>query len=119
MKSGHTQRSHSFARSSGGAAWPSSGTSMALVAAGAVAWMAARPQRRYVLDGRVVLITGGSRGLGLVLAREFVRQGALVALAARDADTLERARAEIAGRGARVLAVPADFRDRAQADALI
>jgi NAD(P)-dependent dehydrogenase (short-subunit alcohol dehydrogenase family) len=92
---------------------------MALVAAGAVAWMAARPQRRYVLDGRVVLITGGSRGLGLVLAREFVRQGALVALAARDADTLERARAEIAGRGARVLAVPADLRDRAQADALI
>jgi NAD(P)-dependent dehydrogenase (short-subunit alcohol dehydrogenase family) len=48
------------------------------------------------LAGRVVLITGGSRGLGLVLAREAAAQGARVAICARDPETLERARASLA-----------------------
>jgi NAD(P)-dependent dehydrogenase (short-subunit alcohol dehydrogenase family) len=92
----------------------------ALVVAGGLAWLAARRRRpRFDLTGRAVLITGGSRGLGLVLAREFARHGALLALAARDVGALERARDELTARGTRVLALPCDVRDRAQVDALV
>jgi NAD(P)-dependent dehydrogenase (short-subunit alcohol dehydrogenase family) len=56
-----------------------------------------RRRRRLELAGRVVLITGGSRGLGLQLAREFANQGAHLALLARDEDELERAAAELEG----------------------
>jgi NAD(P)-dependent dehydrogenase (short-subunit alcohol dehydrogenase family) len=51
-----------------------------------------RTMRRFDLKDRVVLITGGSRGLGLLLAREFCDRGACVAICARDATELERAR---------------------------
>src|SRR5690606_2429891 len=44
-------------------------------------------ESRYRLAGRVVLITGGSRGLGLLLAREFARHGACLALVARSGPT--------------------------------
>src|SRR5204862_1200816 len=54
-----------------------------------------RSRRRIDLAGRVVAITGGSRGLGLVLARELVARGAKVAICARDAGELERAKAEL------------------------
>ncbi len=87
-------------------------------AAGVGALIAARAVVRrwseYDLSGRVVLVTGGSRGLGLVMAREFAREGASVAICARDEAELERARADLKGRGARVLAVPCDLTDRAQ-----
>src|SRR5688572_30001582 len=65
--------------------------------------------------GKVVLITGGSRGLGLVLAREFTRLGARVAICARDELELERAREELSRRG-EVFAIPCDITDRAQAE---
>ena len=55
--------------------------------------------RTWDLAGRNVLVTGGSRGLGLVLARELVREGARVAICARDEDTLDRARAELQHEG--------------------
>ncbi|UOQ71322.1 SDR family NAD(P)-dependent oxidoreductase [Hymenobacter cellulosilyticus] len=76
-----------------------------LAAAGAGALMAAATlfvNRRgsYDLNGRVVLITGGSRGLGLVLARQAVVEGARVAICARDADELERARQDLRACGA-------------------
>ena len=58
-----------------------------------------RWSRRFDLRGRLTLITGGSRGLGLLLAREFAAAGARVALCARDADELERARRQLAGDG--------------------
>ncbi|WP_293914122.1 SDR family NAD(P)-dependent oxidoreductase [Deinococcus sp.] len=45
----------------------------------------------YSLAGKSVLITGGSRGLGLALAREFAHRGANLTLLARDAAELERA----------------------------
>ncbi|UYZ63781.1 SDR family NAD(P)-dependent oxidoreductase [Hymenobacter weizhouensis] len=63
----------------------------------------------YDLAGRVVLITGGSRGLGLVLARQAVAEGAKVAICARDADELERARQELTQDGAEVLALVRDL----------
>ncbi len=42
-----------------------------------------RRQRKIHLRGQVVVITGGSRGLGLVLARQLIARGARVAIAAR------------------------------------
>ena len=66
---------------------------LAVGAAGAALLMARsvwnRP--RYDFSGKSVLITGGSRGLGLILARQLVRNGARVTLIARDPAELERA----------------------------
>ena len=50
------------------------------------------------MDGRNALITGGSRGLGYAMALKFAEAGANVAIAARRADVLDEARAEIADR---------------------
>jgi NAD(P)-dependent dehydrogenase (short-subunit alcohol dehydrogenase family) len=79
--------------------------------------LAARRARRRRLDLRdaVALITGGSRGLGLELARELGRRGARVAICARDADTLERARRDLEERGAPTLALQCDVTDQEQA----
>ena len=61
-------------------------------AAGFVAVRAAvRARRRVELDGKVVLLTGGSRGLGLAMARQLVGAGARVALLARDQAELDEA----------------------------
>jgi NAD(P)-dependent dehydrogenase (short-subunit alcohol dehydrogenase family) len=49
------------------------------------------------LEGRTALITGGSQGLGLAIARAFVEAGAGVMICARDGELLEKARAELAG----------------------
>jgi NAD(P)-dependent dehydrogenase (short-subunit alcohol dehydrogenase family) len=84
---------------------------------GARALISAR--RSYDLRGRVVLITGGSRGLGLALAREFAGRGSRVAVCARDADELERARLDLEGRGAQVLALACDITDGARVDAVV
>jgi NAD(P)-dependent dehydrogenase (short-subunit alcohol dehydrogenase family) len=62
----------------------------------------------YELKDRVVLVTGGSRGLGLVLAREFAREGARIAICARDEAELERARLDLEKRGADVFAIKCD-----------
>jgi NAD(P)-dependent dehydrogenase (short-subunit alcohol dehydrogenase family) len=67
-----------------------------------------RARRLYDLHDRVVLVTGGSRGLGLVMAREFAARGARLVICARDAVELERARAELSNLGADVLAMTAD-----------
>lgn len=71
-------------------------------------------QRRRAIDlrGRSVLITGGSRGLGLLLAREFSRRGCRVAICARSEPELENARRDLAARGAEVLATVCDVSDR-------
>ena len=45
----------------------------------------------FSFNGKTVLITGGSRGLGLLLASEFARRGARVAISARDPEELQRA----------------------------
>src|SRR5437763_17083370 len=57
------------------------------------------------LRGQVVLITGGSRGLGLAIARELARKGSRLVLCARNADELERARQSVAELGAEVFAL--------------
>jgi NAD(P)-dependent dehydrogenase (short-subunit alcohol dehydrogenase family) len=78
-----------------------------------------RGRRRIDFDGRVVVITGGSRGLGLLLARQLADEGALVTIAARDEAELERAREDLVSRGARAHVVVCDVGLREQAERLV
>jgi NAD(P)-dependent dehydrogenase (short-subunit alcohol dehydrogenase family) len=93
------------------------------VAAGMAAALVGREllarQREADLRGQVALVTGSSRGLGFLLAREFGRAGCKLAICARDEDELERARADLAREGYEVLAVPCDVADRAQVERLV
>jgi NAD(P)-dependent dehydrogenase (short-subunit alcohol dehydrogenase family) len=73
-----------------------------------------RRRREADLHGQVALVTGGSRGLGYLLARDLLREGCRVAICARDEEELERARRDLDIGGAQVLAVPCDITDRAQ-----
>ena len=86
-------------------------------ALGIAAFAAARASRRrhaYDFANKSVVITGGSRGLGLVMARQLADEGARLTLLARDADELERAADDIRTRQpfADVLTVVADVRRR-------
>jgi NAD(P)-dependent dehydrogenase (short-subunit alcohol dehydrogenase family) len=69
---------------------------------------------RSFFKSRVALITGGSRGLGLEIARQVCKQGGRVAILARDADELARAKADLAARGGEVLTLQCDLLDAAQ-----
>jgi NAD(P)-dependent dehydrogenase (short-subunit alcohol dehydrogenase family) len=71
------------------------------------------------LNGRGALITGGSKGLGLAIARAFAGAGGKVAIVARDRDSLSRAEAEIraAAPGAEVAAISADIATAAGCEA--
>jgi NAD(P)-dependent dehydrogenase (short-subunit alcohol dehydrogenase family) len=73
----------------------------------------------FNFDGKAVLITGGSRGLGLVLARRLGRMGARIAILARDQEELRRARADLRERGTDVLAIQCDVRDSAQVEVAV
>jgi short-subunit dehydrogenase len=64
--------------------------------------------RRYDFRNRVVVITGGSRGLGLVIARQLAAEGALLAICARDEEEVNRAAADLRSRGARVFSYICD-----------
>ncbi len=85
------------------------------------AWITARVFRtaRYGLRDKVVLITGGSRGLGLVLARHICERGGNVALIARDRGELARAKADLSRRGGKALTVECDLLDRVQIQSAI
>jgi len=88
------------------------------VSYGLKSWL--RSKRRIDLAGRVVVITGGTTGLGLLLAKQAAERGAVLVLAARDTRDLEAAEAEVRSHGARdVLTVPTDVADADQAQALI
>lgn len=78
-----------------------------------LAYWGVRQVWRYSLAGKVVLISGGSRGLGLALARIFLRRGARVGLLGRDPEALERARQLLAGQGT-VFVRLCDIRDENQ-----
>jgi short-subunit dehydrogenase len=92
-----------------------------LAAALGTLWVARRLNAgsTYTLLGKNVLITGGSRGLGLALAREVVAQGARLAICGRDAASLERARDSLERVGAEVLAVACDVTDPASVENLL
>lgn len=99
------------------------GNKLLWLAAGAGVYMAARAvahSRRYFdLQGRSVLITGGSRGLGLVMARQLIQEGALLSICARDSEELERARLQLEALGGTVLALRCDVSDKEQVDQMI
>jgi NAD(P)-dependent dehydrogenase (short-subunit alcohol dehydrogenase family) len=85
-----------------------------------VATRLSRARHAISFEGRVVVITGGSRGLGLVMARRLVDEGARVVLLARDLAELERAKEELESRGrGEVMALRCDVRRRADVRAAI
>ncbi len=90
-------------------------------AAGLWGWRAWRKaQRRITLSGRVVVITGASSGHGLILARQAAEQGAHLVIAARSAEDLKKAEADLLAGGARsVFSVPTDVTSDDDAKALI
>jgi NAD(P)-dependent dehydrogenase (short-subunit alcohol dehydrogenase family) len=74
---------------------------------------------RWSLRGRVALVTGGGRGIGLGCAHALSQAGATVLLAARTAAELEAAAAAIEAAGGSARAHVADVTDEAQVDALV
>jgi 3-oxoacyl-[acyl-carrier protein] reductase len=71
------------------------------------------------LEGKVALVTGASRGIGLAIARSLGRMGAAVGVCARDAKRLETAANELQREGIRVHAVPADLTRPAEIASLV
>jgi acetoacetyl-CoA reductase len=95
---------------------------LGLVTGTAAAFIGGRLARsRHAIDfaGRSVVITGGSRGLGLVIARQLAAEGARLCLLARDAGELIRARDELDSLGADVMIVRCDIRRRADVRACV
>ena len=92
---------------------------LAAAGMGTVMGLRALIREKVSFEGRTVLLTGGSRGLGLVLARQFLREGARVILCAREEVELARARDELESAGGEVLALPCDVSDRVQVEALV
>lgn len=78
-----------------------------------------RMSKRIDLTGRVVLITGGSRGLGLIMAEEFGGRGARVAICGRDPVGVTRAEEHLRSKGIVTYAETTDVADRASAEAFV
>jgi short-subunit dehydrogenase len=74
---------------------------------------------RFSYRGKVALITGGSRGLGLVIARQLCEEGGKVVLLARNPNELARAKGDLEARGGEVLVIPCDLLDRSQIESSI
>lgn len=71
----------------------------------------------FSVAGKVALVTGGSRGIGFMIARGFVEAGAKVYISARKADACQAAAAELSKQG-ECIALPADVSTEAGARAL-
>ncbi|HKB23615.1 MAG TPA: 3-oxoacyl-[acyl-carrier-protein] reductase [Methylomirabilota bacterium] len=71
------------------------------------------------LDGKVAIVTGGSRGIGLAIAALLAEDGAAVVVSGRDADRLQRAVKDLEAQGRAALAVVADAASRAECDRLV
>jgi NAD(P)-dependent dehydrogenase (short-subunit alcohol dehydrogenase family) len=91
----------------------------ALVAGGLLARAAIRRGRSIDLAGRTALVTGGSRGLGLLIADELARRGARVAICGRDPDAVVAAEQWLRHRGRDVVAISCDVGERVFANALV
>jgi 3-oxoacyl-[acyl-carrier protein] reductase len=71
------------------------------------------------LDGRVAIVTGGSRGIGAAIAAWLADHGASVVVSGRDEDRVQRAVKELEGRGGMALGLAADVASREDADRLV
>jgi NAD(P)-dependent dehydrogenase (short-subunit alcohol dehydrogenase family) len=78
-----------------------------------------RHSKLFDMSGRVVVVTGGTRGIGLALAEGYVAAGARVAIASRKADACEQAAAHLRAMGGEVIAVPTHLGDLDALDALV
>lgn len=94
--------------------WGLAGLGAAMAGRATMAWW-----RQYDFRGKTALVTGGSRGLGLVMARELAREGARVAICARDPEELARAEEDLARRGATARSVACDLADPLQIQSMV
>jgi NAD(P)-dependent dehydrogenase (short-subunit alcohol dehydrogenase family) len=70
-----------------------------------------RLKQLFDMSGRVVIVTGGTRGIGLALAEGYVASGAKVVVASRKADACESAAAHLRRQGGDALGVPTHLGD--------
>src|SRR5690606_28360114 len=75
--------------------------------------------RRETVRGKNILITGGSRGLGLVLARQLTKKGAIVAICARDKSELDKAVTQIRSFGGNISAFECDVSDKEAVELMV
>lgn len=88
-------------------------TGAGLIAAGIISKVFLRPDN-YQLNGKVVLITGGSRGLGLVMARQLLHEGAKVVICGRNIEELEKAKMQLLEISQQIMTVPCDLTEKDQ-----
>lgn len=74
---------------------------------------------RGTVGGKVVLVTGGSSGIGLAAAHKFAEAGAVTIICGRDQDKLDEACAEARAKGYQFVAYPADIADMADCDRFV
>jgi NAD(P)-dependent dehydrogenase (short-subunit alcohol dehydrogenase family) len=88
---------------------------MLLGGLGLASWLGYRlyqASRAFRFNGKTVILTGGTRGLGLVMARQLAREGANLAVCAHDPEEVQRAHQDLSERGVRVVARACDLRYR-------
>ncbi|MDZ4719858.1 MAG: SDR family oxidoreductase [Roseiflexaceae bacterium] len=96
--------------------------SLLLGAIGLGIYLAARKQAAhnpFSFRGKTVVITGGSRGLGLLLGQELAQEGANLAIIARDSTEIAHAGQVLTDLGAQVVTMSGDVRDQHQVNRLI
>jgi NAD(P)-dependent dehydrogenase (short-subunit alcohol dehydrogenase family) len=95
-------------------------TALAIMGAAAVTGALWRRRRGDPVAGHVALVTGGSRGLGYLIARQLLREGCRVVICGRDQDTVERAVGRLGSEtGGEIAGWPCDVGDPAAVDVLV